>query len=351
MVQSKSVIFSSVPNGFPIPGKDLVVKTNEVDISKAPDGGVVLKVLLASVDPYMRGLLRDPEIKSDNPAFPLGEPITGAGIAKVLDSSHPILKKGDIVSGLMSHSEYIVYATEVIEALNIRALGNPYSLPLERFTGALGMPGLAAYGSIYEFGEMHKNEKETIFISAASGAVGSLVGQLAKREGLRVVGSAGSDAKVKYLVENLGFDAAFNYKTEPPKMALPKYIPEGLDIYYDNVGGETLEAAIDNAKPQARFVECGMISQYNRKKDEEPYPIRNIEQVVSKRLKLQGFLTGDVAGKYFVEFNENVAKWLQDGSIHYTEDVTIGIDNEAEGLVRMLKGENFGKAVIKYADA
>ncbi|KAF3921656.1 hypothetical protein AA313_de0209838 [Arthrobotrys entomopaga] len=271
MVQSKSVIFNSVPNGFPIPGQDLVVKINEVNISKAPDGGVVLKVLLVSVDPYaripssravfsmyiymitihfwsanvkkwyeyryMRGLLRDPEIKSNNPAFSLGEPIMGAGIAKVLESSHPTLKKGDLVSGLVTHSEYIIYTTEKIDALNIRLLENPYNLPLERFTGILGMPGLAAYGSLYEIGEMHKNEKETIFISAASGAVGSLVGQLAKREGLRVVGSAGSDAKVQYLVEKLGFDAAFNYKTEPPKLALPKYIPEGIDIYYDNVGG------------------------------------------------------------------------------------------------------------------
>ncbi|KAK6522836.1 hypothetical protein TWF281_002267 [Arthrobotrys megalospora] len=261
MVQSKALIFNSIPDGFPAPGKDLVVKSSEVDITKAPEGGVVLKVLLVSIDPYMRGRMRDPKIQSYSAAYPLGQPIEGGGVAEVLESSHETLKKGDIVTGLISHTEYAIYSAERTAASNLKVVNNPYNLPLERFTGVLGMPGLTAYASLYEIGELHRSEKETIFISAASGAVGSLVGQLAKREGLRVVGSAGSDEKVKYLIEKLGFDAAFNYKTEAPNKALPKYIPEGLDIYYDNVGGETLEAAIENAKPFARFIESGMISQ------------------------------------------------------------------------------------------
>ncbi|KAK6340198.1 hypothetical protein TWF730_001964 [Orbilia blumenaviensis] len=350
MVQSKSLVFNAIPDGFPVPGKDLVVKSSEIDITKAPEGGVVLKVLLVSIDPYMRGRMRDSSIKSYSPAYPIGQAIEGGGIAKIIESSHATLKQGDIVTGLITHSEYAVYSAERTAASNLKVVNNPYKFPLERFTGVLGMPGLTAYASLYDIGELHKNEKETIFVSAASGAVGSLVGQLAKREGLRVVGSAGSDEKVKYLTEKLGFDVAFNYKTESPKDALAKYIPEGLDIYYDNVGGETLEAAIENAKPFARFIESGMISQYNRKAGEDAYPIKNLMHVVTKRLKIQGFIVGDIAGKYIADFYKNVGQWLHEGSIHYSEDVTVGIDNEAEGFVNMLKGGNFGKAVIRYAD-
>ncbi|KAK6531765.1 hypothetical protein TWF694_002934 [Orbilia ellipsospora] len=349
MVQAKSLIYSQVPNGYPVPGQDLTVRASEVDITQAPEGGVVLKVLLVSVDPYMRGKMRDPKTKSYSPAFEFDEPISGGGIAKVVESSNSTFAKDDIVTGVLPHSEYAVFSAE--QAKTLRKINNPHNLPLERFTGALGMPGLTAYASLYEIGELHRSSQETIFISAASGAVGSLVGQLAKREGLRVVGSAGSDEKVKYLIEKLGFDAAFNYKKESPKEALAKYIPEGLDIYYDNVGGETLEAAIDNAKTFARFIECGMISQYNREQGQEAYPIRNLMNVVGKRLKMEGFIVGDLAPKHAANHQRDVQQWLADGTLIYTEDVTVGIDNEAEGFVKMLKGENFGKAVIKYADA
>ncbi|KAK6338691.1 hypothetical protein TWF696_009503 [Orbilia brochopaga] len=350
MVQSKSVVYAKLPDGFPVPGETLVVESKDVDISTAPEGGVAIKVLLVSVDPYMRGRMRDEsKTTSYSSAFTLGEPIDGGGLAKVLESNNPSFQPGDHVTGLIPHSEYVVLDAQ--RAKTLRKIHNPYNLPLERFVGVLGMPGLTAYASLYEIGELHRSEKETIFITAASGAVGSLVGQLAKREGLRVVGSAGSDEKVKYLVEKLGFDAAFNYKTESPKEALAKYIPEGLDIYYDNVGGETLEAAIDNAKPHARFIECGMISQYNRKEDEEPYGVRNLMEIVKKKLKIQGFIVGDIGAKYAEQFQKDVQKWLHEGSITYQEDVTVGIENEAEGFVRMLRGQNFGKAVIKYADA
>ncbi|KAF3916055.1 Zeta-crystallin [Orbilia brochopaga] len=349
MVQSKSVVYAKHPDGFPVPGETLVVESKDVDISTAPEGGVVLKVLLVSVDPYMRGRMRDEaKSKSYSSAFQLGEPIAGGGLAKVIESNSSDYQVGDLVTGMITHSEYAIYDAASTKAL--RKIHNPYNLPHERFVGVLGMPGLTAYSSLYEIGNLHRSEKETIFITAASGAVGSLVGQLAKREGLRVVGSAGSDEKVRYLVEKLGFDAAFNYKTEKPKEALAKYIPEGLDIYYDNVGGETLEAAIDNAKTHARFIECGMISQYNRKEGEEAYPLRNLMEIVKKQLKIQGFIVGDIAAKYAKQFQEDVQKWLHDGSITYQEDVTVGIDNEAEGFVKMLRGENFGKAVIKYAD-
>jgi NADPH-dependent curcumin reductase CurA len=206
---------------------------------------------------------------------------------------------------------------------------------------------LSPSSSFYEIGKPKKGE--TIFVTAASGAVGSIVGQLAKREGLRVVGSAGSDEKVAFLKSELGFDAAFNYKTESPSAALKKYAPEGIDIYYDNVGGETLDAALNAAKDFARFIECGMISQYNVKSSDEIYGLKNTMNIVAKRLTIRGFIVGDpdMGPKYTKEHQENIRKWLVNKEFVYRETVTEGLENAVDGFVGMLKGENFGKACLK----
>lgn len=205
------------------------------------------------------------------------------------------------------------------------------------------MPGLTAYSSYYEIGNPKKGE--TIFISAASGAVGQLVGQLAKKDGLYVVGSAGTDAKVKYLKE-IGFDAAFNYKTEDPFKALPKYCPKGIDIYYENVGGVTLEAVLGNANDFGRIIACGMISQYNTK---DYYGVKGLMLVVAKRLLIRGFIVGDkdFGPKYQAEFAENMPKWLASGEIKYQEDIADGLEAAPAKFIGMLKGENFGKTMVR----
>lgn len=205
---------------------------------------------------------------------------------------------------------------------------------------------MTAYSSFYEIGKPKKGE--TIFISAASGAVGHIVGQLAKREGLRVVGSAGTDDKVKHLTE-LGFDAAFNYKTEKPADALAKYCPDGIDIYFENVGGETLEAVLMAANNFGRVIACGMISQYNTT---DYYGVKSLMMVVAKRLTIRGFIVGDPDfwPKYQKEFYTNMPKWLANGEVKYREDIADGLANGPEKFVGMLKGENFGKTMIKIRD-
>lgn len=210
------------------------------------------------------------------------------------------------------------------------------------------MPGLTAYSSLYDIGKPVKGE--TIFISAASGAVGQLVGQLAKHEGLTVIGSVGSDEKLDYIIKDLKFDSGFNYKKENPHDALKRLAPNGIDIYYENVGGVQLEAAIDSLNDFGRIVACGMISEYS-KTDSEKYGVKNLMSVVAKRLTIRGFIVSDknMGPVYVKERDENVSKWLHEGSFKSKSSVTEGIDNGPEGFVGMLQGKNFGKAVLKIA--
>lgn len=226
---------------------------------------------------------------------------------------------------------------------------NPYNLDPIEYIGVLGMPGLTAYSSLYDIGKPVKGE--TIFISAASGAVGQLVGQLAKHEGLRVIGSVGSDEKLEYITKELKFDGGFNYKKENPADALKRLAPGGIDIYYENVGGVQLEAAINALNDFGRIVACGMISEYS-KPEPERYGVKNLMQVVAKRLTMRGFIVSDkdMGPRYIKERDEKVGKWLQDGSFKAKSSVTEGIDNGPDGFVGMLQGKNFGKAVLKIAD-
>ncbi|KAF4637458.1 hypothetical protein G7Y89_g605 [Cudoniella acicularis] len=348
MVQNKAVIFKQVPKGEPVAGQDLVVETREFDVDQAPPaGGITTKNLYASFDPYMRGKMRSPEIKSYSPPFTLGEPINGAVIAKVVKSDNAKFTAGDLVVGAISMEEYSAIPKAFADGL--RKIENPLSLDLKHFIGALGMPGLTAYSSFYEIGKPVKGE--TIFISAASGAVGAIVGQLAKHEGLRVIGSVGSDEKLDFIVKDLNFDGGFNYKKEKPADALKRLAPSGIDIYYENVGGEQLQAALDAMNQHGRVIACGMISQYN-KQEGERYGVTNLIHIVLKRLTIRGFIVGDkdMGPRYFEELNKNVAKWLHDGSFQGKMSVTDGINNAPEGFVGMLAGKNFGKAVLKIAD-
>ncbi|KAJ8066162.1 hypothetical protein OCU04_005252 [Sclerotinia nivalis] len=349
MVQNKGLIFKQVPQGFPVPGKDLVVETREFDLEQAPPaGGITTKNLYASFDPYQRGRMRPAETKSYSPAFPLGQPINNNTVAKVIKSDNPKFQPGDLITGFIWTEEYSALPKQLADGA--QKVENPHNLDVKHFLGALGMPGLTAYSSFYEIGKPVKGE--TIFISSASGAVGALVGQLAKHEGLKVIGSVGSDDKLDYIINELKFDGGFNYKTEKPADALKRLAPNGIDIYYENVGGEQLEAAIDAMNDYGRIVACGMISEYN-KSDADRYPIKNLISIVAKRITMRGFIVSDanMGPLHAKARDENVSKWLADGSFKATLSVTEGIDNGPEGLIGMLQGKNFGKAVLKIADA
>ena len=242
MVQNKGLIFKSVPTDWPVEGKDLTIEDRGFDLNVEPHkDGLTTKNYYISFDPYQRGRMRAPQVSSYSPPFELGKPITNSGVSKVLKSSNSKFNEGDIVTGILPTEEYSSISGEVANNM-FRKLDNPYKLDPKLFVGALGMAGLTAYSSFYAIGEPKKGE--TIFISAASGGVGQLVGQLAKHEGLKVVGSVGSDEKLSFIRKELNFDEGFNYKKEQPSDALKRLAPKGIDIYFDNVGGEHLDAAI-----------------------------------------------------------------------------------------------------------
>jgi NADPH-dependent curcumin reductase CurA len=244
MVQNKGLIFKEVPFGWPVPGKDLAVEAREIDLDKdIPASGAIVRNHYVSYDPYQRGRMRAPTTGSYSAPFSLGKPITNRGVSTVVASQSEKFKVGDVLIVDQTGTEEYTALSEQHLAKMARLLDNPHKLDPKLFIGALGMPGLTAWSSLYEIGEPKKGE--VLFVSSASGAVGALVGQLGKKEGLKVIGSVGSDEKLDYIINELGFDGGFNYKTEKPADALKRLAPDGIDIYYENVGGEQLEAALD----------------------------------------------------------------------------------------------------------
>ncbi|OJJ45662.1 hypothetical protein ASPZODRAFT_68819 [Penicilliopsis zonata CBS 506.65] len=340
---NKALVFKKVPNGYPVPGEDVAIDSAAYGADVAtPTNGIVIQSMYASFDPYMRAKMRPAEAKSYSPAFVIGAAMDSLCIGKVVRSNTEAYAEGDVVIGYYPIQE--VVALDEASLPRIRKLENPLGLDIRLFLGALGMPGLTAFSSLYEIGKPKRGE--TIFVSAASGAVGQIVGQLAKHEGLKVIGSVGSDEKLKYIIDELGFDGGFNYKKEKPSEALARLAPEGIDIYYENVGGEHLAAALDAMNDFGRVVVCGLISQYNS----APYPITNLQNIVAKRLAIRGFIVGDpgFADVYRVEHQKKVQAWIKDGTFKALTHETVGIDNAPEGLVGIFYGKNMGKAVLKF---
>ncbi|KAK4182546.1 hypothetical protein QBC35DRAFT_158005 [Podospora australis] len=349
MVANKTLIFKKVPTAAPKNGEHLAVESQDFDETPSK-GGVSFSILYVSYDPYLRGKMRDPNVKSYSPPFLVGNPIVNDAVARVIKSDHPDYKEGDLVVAFLPVAEYGKLSEEEIKGGAIRRKIDPSKkIDLATYLGPLGMPGLTGYSSLHEIGQ--PKEGETIFISSAAGAVGQIVGQIAKREGLKVIGSVGSDEKLDFITKELGFDAGFNYKKEKPADALKRLAPNGIDIYYENVGGEHLEAALDAMNQWGRIVGCGMISQYNTP-DQERYGVKNLMHIVAKRITFRGFIVYDkgFGDKYAKEHSEKLIQWLQDGSYKAKIDITDGIDNAADGFIGMLQGKNFGKAVVKIKD-
>ncbi|KAL2137596.1 hypothetical protein VTI28DRAFT_8934 [Corynascus sepedonium] len=346
---NKTLIFKKAPTGLPVPGEHLVIEDKGFDPSAAPpQGGVTLEILYVSFDPYQRGRMREGNTKSYTPPFELGGAITNGAVARVLKSDTDAYKAGDLVIGHLPTAEYATLDSNGLKAIQGK-VHNPHKLPLGLFLGALGMPGLTGWSSLHEIGQ--PKQGETIFISSAAGAVGQVVGQIAKREGLKVIGSVGSDDKLDFIINELGFDGGFNYKKERTSDALKRLAPEGIDIYYENVGGEQLADALEAMKDFGRIVACGMISQYNLP-PEKRYGVTNLFHVVSKRLTFRGFIVSDpgFADKYGKDHQEKMQQWLAEGSVKAKLHITEGIDKAAEGLVDIFEGKNFGKAVLKIRD-
>ncbi|KAJ9173949.1 hypothetical protein P3X46_017032 [Hevea brasiliensis] len=264
------------------------------------------------------------------------QPINGIGVAKVVDSRHPDFKGGDLVWGRTGWEEYSL----ITRPDPLFKISNS-DVPLSYYTGILGMPGLTAYAGFYEV--CSPKEGECVFVSAASGAVGQLVGQFAKLMGCYVVGSAGSREKVDLLKNKMWFDDAFNYKEEPDlNAALKRYFPEGIDIYFENVGGKMLDAVLLNMRVHGRIAVCGMISQYNLDK---PEGVSNLMSIVYKRVRIEGFIVFEFYHKY-PKYLDMALAYMREGKIIYVEDIAESLENGPAALVGLFTGGNMGKQVV-----
>ncbi|MFJ9854033.1 NADP-dependent oxidoreductase [Streptomyces sp. NPDC101150] len=320
------------PHGWPTPD-DFALR--EAAVPEVGEGQILVRNQHFSVDPYMRGRMND--VKSYVPPFRLDQPMDGGAVGEVIASRAESIAVGDHVLHGLGWREYAVL--DATRAAKI----DPSLAPITAYLGVLGMPGLTAYAGLLEVASF--KEGDAVFVSGAAGAVGSEVGQIARLKGAsRVIGSAGSDEKVKLLVEEYGFDAAFNYKHGDDVMGqLRAAAPEGIDVYFDNVGGDHLEAAISALNVHGRIAVCGMISMYNAT---EPSPApRNLAMVIGKRLRMQGLLVSDHADLQS-KFVEEVSAWIRSGELKYRETKVTGVENGVEAFLGMLRGENTGKMIV-----
>ena len=333
---NRQITLASRPVGYP---KESDFNLVEVPIPEPKDGQVLLKTIYLSVDPYMRGRINASKSYAAN--VEIDEVMVGGVIAEVAATKHPNFQIGDVVNANIGWQEYGVAAGDGLRKID------PTIAPISAGAGILGMPGLTAYFGLLEVGKLQ--DGETVFVSGAAGAVGSVVGQIAKIKGCRVVGSAGSDEKVAYVVDELGFDAAFNYKNVTDYYAeLEKHSPEGIDVYFDNVGGPITDAVFPNLKVKGRVVICGQISQYNLEQPETGP--RFLWNMITKRARIEGFLVSEFADQH-AEALVGMAEWVKQGKLKYRETIAEGgIANAPAAFISMLRGGNTGKQLVKIAD-
>jgi NADPH-dependent curcumin reductase CurA len=325
---SREVVLSARPQGTP---QESDFELRDVPDASPGDGEASVRNVFVSVDPYMRGRMTG--VRSYVEPFAIGDAIEGGAVGRVVESSYEGLAPGDWVASMLGWREQ-----GVVAGAQLRKLDESVAPPSTAL-GVLGMPGLTAWVGLVDIGRVQ--EGETIYVSGAAGAVGSTAAQIARLKGLRVFGSAGSDEKVEWL-RSLGVEA-FNYRETRAKDALA----DGIDVYFDNVGGEQLEAALGALRPFGRVIACGAISGYN---DERPQPgPRNLGLVVTKRLRLQGFIVRDHSDR-FGEFAREVGPWLRDGKIAYRETIVDGIENVPAAFAGLFRGDNVGKMLVRVAD-
>ncbi|SHM65255.1 NADP-dependent oxidoreductase [Rhizobacter sp. OV335] len=310
-------------------------------VAEPEAGGVLVKTQTLSLDPAMRGWMN--EGKSYIPPVGIGEVMRAGGIGTVVASKNPAFAVGDIVSATLGVQQYCVIAEAGIRRHGLFKIDPRLGTPMQ-WLNVLGMPGMTAYFGLMDVGQPKAGE--TVVVSGAAGAVGQTVGQLAKAKGLRAVGIAGGPAKCEWVVKELGFDACIDYKAGPVKDGLKQHCPNGVDIYFDNVGGEILDAVLTRINRHARIVICGAISQYNN-----TTPVKgpaNYLSLLVNRARMEGMVVFDYADRYPVAIAE-LGELLQAGRIKSREDVVTGLDNFPQALLKLFSGENFGKLVLQVA--
>lgn len=335
---AQEIQLRSRPSGLPSPDN---FQLAEIRLAAPEPGQVLVRNLWISVDPYMRGRMVDRP--SYIPPFQLGQALDGAALGVVEHSAAPALNRGDVVAHFAGWRSHALIAAATAMKIDVDPSG---TVPLQAYLGALGFPGLTAYAGLTRIARLQRGE--TVFVSAASGAVGSLVVQIAKLQGARVIASAGSEDKLRWLKEELGVDVAINYRDArtPLAAALAAAAPEGIDVYFDNVGGDHLEAALAVANPRARFILCGMISGYNA--DTAPSGPNNIFLAVEKRITLQGMLVSDHLD-LMPDFLRDMQSWIRAGQVRLRDTVVDGLDRAPDAFIGLFSGANFGKMLVRLA--
>ena len=331
-MKSKQIVLVSRPKGTPTLAN---FRTETIDLPEIKKGEVLLKPNFYSVDPYMRGRMND--AKSYAEPFQIDQAIKGGATATVVESKSDSFKIGDVIVGTLPWSEQCVASEKGLQKIDISTAPESYYL------GVLGMTGLTAYFGLMHIGKPKKGE--TVVVSGAAGAVGVVVGQIAKIQGCRVIGIAGSNEKVALLKEKFGFDEAINYKTTNNLTEdIAKFCPKGVDIYYDNVGGEISDAVIANINFNARIALCGQISLYNS--TEVPVGPRLQPMLLTRSVLMQGFIVGNYSAD-FPEGIKHLSEWVKDGKLKFSETIENGFDNLPKALLGLFKGENTGKMIVK----
>jgi hypothetical protein len=302
-------------------------------IPKPGEGEFLVRNLWLSLDPYMRG--RMDAKKSYAKHVELGEVMVGGAVGEVIESRHPRFAKGELVNGAFGWQEYAVS-----DGAGVRTVDGSRA-PASYYLGVLGMPGVTAWMGLLDIAQPQAGE--TVVVSAASGAVGSVVGQLARIKGCRAVGIAGGAAKCDYVVRELGFDACVDHKAGRLRDDLQAAAPEGIDVYFENVGGEVLDACLALMNPASRITVCGLVSQYNAT---EPYGVKNLRSVLVNRIRMQGFIVTDRMALW-ARALEELGRWVAEGRIKYRETVAHGLENAPRAFIGMLRGENLGKQLVK----
>ena len=329
---TKQIVLASRPKGLPVEDN---FKTNTIELPEIKSGEVLLRALYYSVDPYMRGRMND--VKSYAPPFQIDNPLAGSVIAKVVESKSNHFKSGDEIVGILPWQEYMIADQKNLKLINTSIA------PASYYLGILGMTGLTAYFGFILIGKPKAGE--TVVVSGAAGAVGVVVGQIAKIMGCYVVGIAGSDEKVKLVKEQFGFDQAINYKTTPDmEKAIALACPNGVDIYFDNVGGAISDAVISNINFHARIPLCGQISLYNSL--EIPTGPRIQPMLLTRSVLMQGFIVGNFT-EHFHEGIKQLGQWVKDGKLKFSETIEHGFEKLPAALIGLFKGENTGKMIVE----
>ncbi|WP_098741746.1 NADP-dependent oxidoreductase [Paenibacillus sp. EZ-K15] len=334
MSVNEQIILAKRPQGMP-DESDFTFEEQPLPVPQA--GEVLVRTVYLSVDPYMRGRMSD--AKSYAKPYEVGQVVAGGAVGQVMESTDPTYREGDFVAGTWGWQRFAAVRTGTLRKVN------PDLAPVSTALGVLGMTGLTAYFGLLDIGQ--PKEGETVVISGAAGAVGMIVGQIAKIKGTRVIGMAGSEEKTKYLTEKLGFDAAINYQTEDLASALAEACPNGVDVYFDNVGGEVSDAVLRLINKNARIPICGQIALYNLEKPDTGPRIQSL--LLTNTALMKGFLVGDYASRYNEALHE-LAEWLRDGKIQYAEHIVDGFEKTIEAFLGLFSGENLGKQLVKVSE-